>query len=163
MNADAANAWLLAAAALHAGFQLTVTVIVYPSLASTSDDDWPRAHARHSRRIVPVVALVYGAAVVACALAATADPSPGTWVALAGTAVAIVVTATVAAPLHGRLDTRDPALLARLLAADRVRCVSASATQVPGLGSGAVASAHATSAAPYTRATSGAIRRECRA
>jgi len=53
------------------------------------------------------------------------DPSPGTWVALAGTAVAIMVTATVAAPLHGRLDTRDPALLARLLAADRVRCVSA--------------------------------------
>lgn len=36
-----------------------------------------------------------------------------------------MVTATVAAPLHGRLDTRDPALLARLLAADRVRCVSA--------------------------------------
>ena len=49
---------------------------------------------------------------VACALAATADPTPGTWVAVAGTAVAIVVTATVAAPLHGRLDTRDPALLA---------------------------------------------------
>ena len=125
MNADAANAWLLAAAALHAGFQLTVTAIVYPALASTPDDDWPGAHARHSRRIAPVVALVYGAAVVACALAATADPSPGTWVAVAGTAVAIVVTATVAAPLHGRLDTRDPALLARLLAADRVRCISA--------------------------------------
>jgi len=125
VNADAANAWLLAAAALHAGFQLTVTAIVYPALASTPDDDWPRAHARHSRRIAPLVALVYGAAVVACALAATADPSPGTWVALAGTAVAIMVTATVAAPLHGRLDTRDPALLARLLAADRVRCVSA--------------------------------------
>ena len=62
---------------------------------------------------------------VACALAATADPSLGTWVALAGTAVAILVTATIAAPLHGRLDPRDPALVARLLAADRVRCVSA--------------------------------------
>jgi hypothetical protein len=124
VTADAANAWLLAAAALHAGFQLTVTAIVYPALASTADHDWAAAHGRHSRRIAPVVAPVYGAAVVACALAATADPSPGTWVAVAGTAVAIVVTATVAAPLHGRLDTRDPALLARLLAADRVRCVS---------------------------------------
>jgi Domain of unknown function (DUF1772) len=125
VNADDANGWLLAAVALHAGFQLTVTAIVYPALASTPDDDWAEAHARHSRRIAPLVALVYGAAVVACALAATADASLGTWVALAGTAVAILVTATVAAPLHGRLDARDPALLARLLAADRVRCVSA--------------------------------------
>ena len=125
MNADDANAWLLAAVALHAGFQLTVTVIVYPALASTPDHDWAEAHARHSRRIAPLVALVYGAAVVACTLAAAVDPSPGTWVALAGTAVAILVTATMAAPLHGRLDRRDPALLARLLAADRVRCVSA--------------------------------------
>ena len=125
MNADDANAWLLAAVALHAGFQVTVTSLVYPTLASTSDDDWAEAHARHSRRIAPLVALVYGAAVVACALAATADPSLGTWVALAGTAVAILVTATTAAPLHGRLDRRDPALVARLLAADRVRCVSA--------------------------------------
>ena len=125
MTADAANAWLLAAAALHAGFQLTVTAIVYPALASTPVDDWAEAHGWHSRRITPVVAVVYGAAVVACALAATADPGPGTWVALAGTAVAIVVTATLAAPLHGRLDTRDPALLARLVAADRVRCAAA--------------------------------------
>ena len=125
MNADDANAWLLAAVALHAGFQVTVTALVYPALASTSDDDWAEAHTRHSRRIAPLVALVYGAAVVSCALAATADPSLGTWVALAGTAVAILVTATTAAPLHGRLDSRDPALVARLLAADRVRCVSA--------------------------------------
>ena len=124
MNTDA-NVWLLAAVALHAGFQLTVTAIVYPALAGTPDDDWGETHARHSRRIAPLVTLVYGAAVVACALAATADPSLGTWVALAGTAVAILVTATVAAPLHGRLDARDPALLARLLAADRVRCASA--------------------------------------
>ncbi len=125
MNADAANAWLLAAVALHAGFQVTVTALVYPALASTSDDGWAQAHARHSRRIAPLVALVYGAAVLACALAATADPSLGIWVALAGTAVAILVTATIAAPLHGRLDRRDPALVARLLAADRVRCVFA--------------------------------------
>jgi hypothetical protein len=77
VTADAANAWLLAAAALHAGFQLTVTAIVYPALASTPVDDWAEAHDRHSRRITPVVAVVYGAAVVACALAATADPGPG--------------------------------------------------------------------------------------
>ena len=102
-----------------------MTAVVYPALASAPNNDWAEAHARHSRRIGPVVTLVYGAAVVACALAATAEPSPGTWVALAATAVAIVVTAAVATPLHGRLDTRDPTLLARLLAADRVRCVSA--------------------------------------
>jgi hypothetical protein len=134
VNADDANAWLLAAVALHAGFQLTVTVIVYPALASTPDHAWAEAHARHSRRIAPLVALVYGAAVVACALAAAADPSQGTWVALAGTAVAILVTATMAAPLHGRLDRRDAALLARLLAADRVRCVSACLALVGALG-----------------------------
>jgi hypothetical protein len=138
VNAEDANAWLLAAVALHAGFQLTVTAIVYPALASTPDDDWAEAHARHSRRIAPLVALVYGAAAVACALAAAADPSLGTWLAVAGTAAAILVTATMAAPLHGRLDRRDPALLARLLAADRVRCVSACLALVGALGAALV-------------------------
>jgi hypothetical protein len=59
------NAWtaaLLASTALHAGFQLTVTLVIYAALAGVQPDQWVAAHARHSRRITPPVALVYGAA-----------------------------------------------------------------------------------------------------
>ena len=51
------------AAALHAGFQVTVTVLVYPALAGRSAAEWSAAHTRHSRAITPVVAVVYGALV----------------------------------------------------------------------------------------------------
>ena len=50
--------------------------------------------------------------------------------AVAAAAATIAVTALVAAPLHGRLTRRDDALLARLLAADRVRAVLAVAAAV---------------------------------
>jgi hypothetical protein len=117
---------LLAACTLHAGFQLTVTLVTYPALAAVPADRWPEAHARHSRGITPLVAVVYVAALVACVGATLAAPSRGTWVADAGTLLAFAVTATRAAPTHGRLATGpDPALLRRLLRADRWRSVGA--------------------------------------
>jgi hypothetical protein len=116
-------ALLLGATALHAGFQATVTLLVYPALADVPDELWTEAHARHSRRITPLVAVVYVVLAVACAGALLHDPaSPGPWVAGVGAAGAALATATVAAPTHGRLAPgRTPDLVARLLLADRVR------------------------------------------
>lgn len=113
------------ASALHAGFQLTVTLVVYPTLAARSADDWAIAHARHSRAITPVVVLVYGALLVTGVSLVLAGPGPAAWVGIAGAATAMALTAGAAAPLHGRLTTRDDAVVARLLLADRVRCVAA--------------------------------------
>ncbi|SDT39276.1 hypothetical protein SAMN04488543_4123 [Friedmanniella luteola] len=117
---------LLAATALHAGFQLTVTVLVYPVLAATPAAAWSGAHQRHARRITPLVGLVYLAVLVASAGALLTAPGPAVRVAVAATAVALGLTAGVAAPLHGRLGAgRDAALLRRLLRADRLRSLAA--------------------------------------
>jgi hypothetical protein len=113
------------ATALHAGFQLTVTVLVYPALASRDAAAWRTHHDRHSRGITPLVGLVYAALVGSGVALVLAGPDLAGWVALAATAVALGVTATLAAPTHGRLTTRDDALVARLLVVDRWRCAAA--------------------------------------
>jgi hypothetical protein len=126
VNSGGLTAFALAAA-LHAGFQLTVTAIVYPALVEVDDDRWPLAHERHSRRITAVVAVVYGALVLTGAWLVVEGPSSLGWGALVATAAALAVTAGLAAPLHGRLG-REPATAAlrhRLLVVDRVRCVGA--------------------------------------
>jgi len=121
--------WLLAqvaATALHAGFQLTVTLVVYPALADVPAARWRSAHDAHSRRITLVVGVVYVAALVACAGAALVVPSPAGLVALVGTLAAVAVTAARAAPAHGRLGRgRDEALVRLLLRSDRWRCAAA--------------------------------------
>ncbi len=117
---------LLAATCLHAGFQLTVTVLVYPALARVPVEAWAVEHDRHSRRITPLVAVVYAGVLVTAAGALLTSPSyavgPAVAVALAGHALTLGVTAAVAAPLHGRLGRgRDASLVRRLVVADRVR------------------------------------------
>jgi hypothetical protein len=121
------TALLVAATAVHAGFQATVTVLVYPALVRTRDDDFPSAHDVHSRRITPLVAAVYGGLAVACGAALVAEPrTPGVRVAALGSAGAVLVTGVVAAPTHGRLGRgRTPELVSRLLVADRVRLACA--------------------------------------
>lgn len=118
---------LTAAAALHLGFQLTVTVLVYPALARIAPVTWTQTHDAHSRRIVPLVGLTYAVLVGTGVWALAAAPRSGALVlALAGAAIALLTTAFVAAPLHGRLGGgHDPALLARLLWVDRVRTLGA--------------------------------------
>jgi hypothetical protein len=115
---------LLAATGLHAGFQATVTLLVYAALAEVPPERWHDAHDRHSRRIVPLVAVVYVALLVTGVGAVAGHPSSVLlWVATLASAAAVLVTATAAAPLHGRLGSgRDPALVARLLVVDRLRC-----------------------------------------
>ncbi|WP_307861615.1 hypothetical protein [Nocardioides xinjiangensis] len=122
--------WLLLVAGVHLGFQVTVDLVVYPALAEVPDDRWAEAHARHSRRITPVVAVLYPALVGLLGWTAVAGPlEAGTWMALLGAAVAAGTTALVAAPAHRRLASAPPeerpALVLRLVRADRVRTAGA--------------------------------------
>jgi len=118
---------LLVATAAHVGFQAVVTVLVYPALAQVSAADWSAAHDSHSRRITPLVVLVYGVLLVACTAAVLSAPgSGGAWVAAIGAAATFLVTALGAAPTHGRLARgRTQALVARLLLVDRLRLAGA--------------------------------------
>jgi len=124
-----ADAWLVAlvgATALHAGFQTTVTLVVYPALAAVSADAWDAAHDGHARRIAPLVAIVYAAALVAAAGALVTGPGAAVVVAAAATVATVLVTALSAAPTHGRLSAGPtPDLLRTLLRADRLRCLLA--------------------------------------
>jgi hypothetical protein len=128
--------WLFVAAiALHAGFQLTVTVVVYPALASVDDRGWRTAHAAHTRRITPLVAVVYGAVLVASVarLVETDARDVATWAAVLASFVAMGLTAFSAGPAHGRLTDRDDVRVARLLRVDRLRCAAVVAALVAAL------------------------------
>lgn len=124
MSVDAPLVALTAAAALHAGFQTTVTVLVYPALLGDGDD-WAHRHAVHSRRIVPLVVVTYGALLLSVAWVLSSGPVPvGAWLAAAAVGVLLLLTAAGAAPRHGRLGRGyDPAVAASLLRVDRWRCV----------------------------------------
>ena len=115
---------LAAAAAVHLGFQLVVTAVVYPALAEVPDGDWPRAHDAHSRRITLVVGLVYGLLAAACLWVLVADSTdPFVLISVAGAVFSALATAFVAAPAHGELGRteRTEHLMRRLRTADRVR------------------------------------------
>ena len=118
--------WLLTATALHAGFQLTVTFLVYPALAAIPAADWMEAHRRHSKRIAPLVGLVYLAVVASAVAALLAAPGAAVGTAVAASGTTLARTAFLAAPAHGRLRAgREPVLLRRLLLADRLRSLTA--------------------------------------
>lgn len=130
---DGWERWLLTAAALHLGFQLTVTLLVYPVLVERGrlGVAWAEVHATHSRRITPPVLVVYGALLppltVAGGRLVTGEAGWGSAVALLGGALALTATAAVAAPAHGRLARGwDEAVGRRLVHADVVRLLGAS-------------------------------------
>jgi hypothetical protein len=122
---------LVAGAALHAGFQLAVSALVYPALADVPAERFAAAHDAHSRRITPLVGAVYLAvlatsAPVVVAVARGRRPSARVVTAVAAQAVSLGITAFAAAPLHGRLGrARSDEDLRRLLRADRVRTAAA--------------------------------------
>lgn len=122
---DVAATAFLAAAAAHAGFQATVTLVTYPTLSHVRAAHWRQAHDRHSKAVRPLVVVAY------LALAATGAWWLATdWSALAAVAVmlaglSMAVTVVLAAPLHRRLVRRDDAALTRLLGVDKARTVLA--------------------------------------
>lgn len=123
-----AEVLLAVVAAVQLGFQLTVTLLVYPALAETRDEDWAHVHDRHSRRIVLPVVLLYGGLVVALPTAwGSAVAAERTWVAAGAVCLVMLLltTAVLAAPTHGRLGRepaeRRPLLLRRLRRVDRAR------------------------------------------
>lgn len=133
MSHPTLDALVLAATALHAGFQLTVTALVYPALLADARD-WAARHAAHSRRITPLVGITYVALLAVGVPALLTDLGWGVGLAALGSAVTLATTAFVAAPLHGRLGRGwDPVLARRLLVADRVRAVGAAVALVGGV------------------------------
>ncbi|MGI3779150.1 MAG: hypothetical protein ACRYG2_00085 [Janthinobacterium lividum] len=125
---------LVVATSFHAGFQLTVTTLVYPALSRVAHSDFARAHTAHSRAIVPLVGLVYGLVVVSALGAVVSEPASFlAWTAACASGLALGTTAFRAAPLHGRLGQRgpEPGLVRSLLEADRVRTVLALLAVVP--------------------------------
>ncbi len=124
MTADA----LLAAATVHLGFQLTVTAVVYPALARVPAGQWAKTHRAHTGAITPLVVLVYGLLALSGGWGLLAGPDAWTLAAVAAGVVAVLVTVSLAAPLHLRLGRAyDKALVRRLLHVDRVRTVAAAA------------------------------------
>lgn len=131
MDATPASVLLLAATGVHLGFQLVVTLVVYPGFVEVADAHWAHHHRQHSRRITPVVVIVYGLLLAACALALVTGPTALETASVAGCGVAAVATAAVAAPAHSGLAAgRDPAVLRRLLYADWVRLLAAAVAAV---------------------------------
>ena len=124
---DASTTALVAATAWHAAFQVTVTAVVYPVLARWSAAEFARHHAPYTRSVTAVVAVTYAGLGLAC-LWALVEDTGSVWVWLTGAcaALTVVVTGTLAAPIHGRLGRgHDPDLVTRLLRVDRVRAVLA--------------------------------------
>ena len=130
MSATEPAPWLLLVAAVHLGFQLTVDLVVYPALGEAPEDRWDEVHTRHSRRIAPLVGLLYVPLVLLLGWALAVEPrAEGAWLAAAGGELAVVTTAGLAAPMHGRLSAvpaaERPDLLRALGRADRIRTVAA--------------------------------------
>ena len=126
---------LLAVSAAHLGFQVVVSAVVYPALAEVPGGRWTAAHERHSRRIAAVVGPLYVAVAAACLWALLSSPDTWTLVAVGANALAVLVTATLAAPLHGRSSggRGRAVLLTRLRRVDLARTAAAAVAVVAAL------------------------------
>lgn len=117
---------LVAATALHLGFQVTISAVTYPALLKTPDQAWVAAHKDHGRRIAPVVAIVYAAVLGSLVWAVSTSLTPGVIVAAVGSGLSLATTALVAAPTHSALASgRTTGRVRRLRSADAVRTVGA--------------------------------------
>ncbi|MBW8171976.1 hypothetical protein K0651_02800 [Ornithinimicrobium sp. Arc0846-15] len=119
--------FLLTATALHAGFQLTVSSLVYPVLAAADPQTWQSTHARHSRLITPMVVVTYLGLLIALPWALWTEPSnPWVWVCAVAVALTFAATAFGAAPTHQALTPgKNQRLIRRLLVSDQLRALGA--------------------------------------
>jgi hypothetical protein len=118
---DVAATAFLAAASAHAGFQATVTLVVYPTLSHVRTAHWRQAHDRHTHDIRALVAVAYLLVAGTGVWWLADDFSTLPVVAVVLGLLPMALTAIVAAPLHRRLVKRDEAALTRLITVDRVR------------------------------------------
>ena len=122
---DVAATAFLAAAAAHAGFQATVTLVVYPTLSHVRAAHWRQWHDRENQAVRPLVAAAYLALAGTGAWWLATDWSALAVVAVVLAALSMGVTAVLAAPLHRRLVRRDDAAWARLVGVDKARTLLA--------------------------------------
>lgn len=123
----------LVAAALYAGFQWTVQVVVYPQMtpvSARSTEDFPAYEAAHQRRITRLVGPLFVALALGQGwLLLDRGPVPWAFAVVSGAMAAIVVAVTglLAVPAHRALSTRWDAIAhRRLMRADRIRVAAAS-------------------------------------
>jgi hypothetical protein len=118
---------LVVATCLHAGFQVVVTFLVYPAFRGIPEAHWTHFHRDHTRRITWIVVVTYALVLGASTWVLASGPrNAGTVTAVCLCALAVLTTAVVAAPTHGRLSVRrDARDLERLVRADRVRAAAA--------------------------------------
>ena len=112
---DVAATAFLASASAHAGFQATVTLVVYPTLSHVRAAHWRQAHDRHTKQVRPLVAVLYLALAATSVWWLAVDWSRLAVLAVVLVALPVAVTAVLAAPLHRRLVRRDEEALTRLL------------------------------------------------
>ena len=105
------------------GLIWAVQLIHYPLFALVGQDEWPRFHREHGRRVTLLVGWLMPLELVASLALAVSD-SPVWFRVLQLTLVLLIwlVTALAAVPLHRRLEQRhDPAAIQRLIAFNWVR------------------------------------------
>ncbi len=138
MNLTASSAAVVAhlgAACAYAGFQWTISALVYPQIAATgrrAPATFAAYEAWHARRTAFLVAPLFAALVGACVwLVVTRPASVLAWACVALTATVLGASAFCAVNQHERLKAGyDEAVMQRLQRADAVRTVAASAQVV---------------------------------
>src|SRR5262245_25548173 len=106
---DVAATAFLAAASGHAGFQATVTLVVYPVLSHVRSANWRQAHDRVTDAMRPLLAVAYVVVAAAGVWWLAVDWSVLALVAVLLALLSMAVTAVLASPLHRRLVKRDDA------------------------------------------------------
>ena len=126
MTASTSLMALLVIAGVHAGFQGTVSTVVYPALARLDAGEWLAKQESHRYAVVPMVGICYLGGLIATGWCLATVPTLGVWVAAAGFAISMGTTALVAAPTHAKLMAgHDSGLVRRLLWSDWLRTVGA--------------------------------------
>lgn len=116
----------LFATAAYAGFQSTVQVLVYRQFPAVPADAFPAYEAEHSRRITPLVGVLFAGCAVSTVLLFVLRPQgvplAGIVVSAALFAVVLGATALLAVPEHRQLGIGfRPDAFYRLLRADLIR------------------------------------------
>jgi hypothetical protein len=119
---SAATAAYVVAASAYAGFQWLVHLVVYRSYDLVPADAFPAFERAHTRRITPLVVVLFGLLLIATASLLVVGRRDVGIAAAALLAALLGLTLVGAVPAHGRLVQRyDSEVLRRLLRVDAAR------------------------------------------